>query len=478
MTALFIKILLILVVALLFGLVVFVHELGHFLAARWLGFRVTAFAIGMGPALWKRKVGHTEYRLNAVPFGGYCVLPQLDPSGMEKLQGEHGAGEKPSGDPLPDIAPWRRIIVSLAGPAGNVVLALLAAWLIYAFAPAAATGALDTRIGHVDEASAAWDAGLREGQSVVRVGRRPVRTWYDFKIESHLAANAGERVALTLEDADGAELTAEVPLVEKNGLRVIEGLEPFDPCRITDMEVESPALRAGMKLGDRVLAVNGRTVWSGAKFSKAVAENGEAPLTLTVLRDGGELTLDVTPVFDPELKRARIGVAFQVSEWTPPWMRHRDPGAQVMWDAGSVYRALNGLVAQKAPGESRRVATSIGGPVALLGMLWMSVNAGVWICLGMVRLICVNLAIINLLPFPVLDGGHILFALWEIITRRKPHPKVVGALVNVFAVLLIGLMLLLVTKDLWGIGEKALRKKEPADTPQNQPETPDPSETP
>ena len=118
---------------------------------------------------------------------------------------------------------------------------------------------------------------------------------------------------------------------------------------------------------------------------------------------------------------------------------------------GVLSRALDGLATK---GETQNVATSIGGPVALLNMLWMSVNAGLWICLGMVRMICVNLAIINLLPFPVLDGGHILFALWEIITRRKPHPKVVSALVNFFAVLLISLMLLLVFKDVWGLGGK------------------------
>ena len=449
------------IVALLFGLVVFVHELGHFLAARWLGFQVQAFAIGFGPALLKWKRGETEYRINIIPLGGYCALPQLDPSGMEKMQGEHGDEEKTE-KPLQDIAAWKRIVVALAGPAGNILLALFVAWLIYAFAPTKATGALGTEIAHVEETTEAWEAGLREGQTVVQVGKRPVKTWYDFKIESHLAANVGELIALTVKEADGTERILEVPLIEEEGLRYVEGVYPvgLTRCEITSIEVDGPADKAGIMLKDQVVSINEKLVWSSQSFIDTIAKNSGVPVRVTVLRNEQKVDLEITPEFDAEMKRARIGVSLQGALWTPPWMRHRVPKDQVLWDAGSVYRALDGLVAPKVQGESGRVAKSIGGPVTLLEMLWMSVNAGFWICLGMVRLICVNLAVINLLPFPVLDGGHICFALWEIITRRKPNAKVVGVLVNIFAFLLIGLMLTLVFKDFWGIGKRALKNKD------------------
>jgi len=459
MTALLIKLLLILVVALLFGLVVFVHELGHFLAARWLGFRITAFAIGFGPALWKKKVGHTEYRLNAIPFGGYCAVPQLDPTGMEKLQGSHNGNPNTEGgrprepqEALPEMPPWKRILVALGGPAGNVVLAILAAWLIYTFAPPKATGALGTRIGHVDETSAAWQAGLREGQTLLKLGNRQLRTWNDFMQEATLTGNAGDLVTLTVETPDGETLTAQVPLAAKEKFSYVEGLTPSYPFHIAKVFTNTPAERAGVMAKDVVLAVNGKTTWSEKSFIKNIERNGEAPLALAVSRAGVEVTLEMTPEYDAEAGRAMIGVSMEpVAEVPLAWMTYRDPGKQLMWDAGSVKRMLGGLTSKKKV-ERGRAVDNIGGPLYILKMFWFSAGMGLWVSLGFIRLICVNLAVINLLPFPVLDGGHICFALWEIITRRKPSQKVVSALVNFFAIMLIGLMLAMIGWDSWRMG--------------------------
>jgi len=443
-----------LVVFLLFGVVVFAHELGHYLAARWLGFHVEAFAIGFGPAIWKRKIGQTWYRLNWIPFGGYCALPQLDPSGMEKIQGS-GEGENANDAPqnLPDMAPWRRIVVAIAGPAGNVALAVLAAVAIWLFAPPSAISTIGTQIGYVDKASDAWAAGLREGQTLLKVGGSPVRTWDDFLIKAHIAADAGELVALTVGEEDGATRVLEAPLTQFDEIRIVKGVAPNMKFSIAEVEPGGPADLAGVKEGDRVLMLNDKAVLGDFHFIGAVAKNGEKPLVLTLLRGGREVAAEMTPVFDPALERARIGVKLDASG-TAMWMKYRDPCEQLESDAGSVFLVLKALTAPKAKGDRKRVAGSLGGPPAILNMFWVAVLEGFWACLGFVRLICVNLAIINLLPIPVLDGGHVCFALWEVVTRRKPHPKVVAALVNTFAVLLIAAMLFLTFRDTWKLWVK------------------------
>ena len=175
-------------VLLLFGLAIFIHEFGHFLAARWMGLQVDAFAIGFGPALWKRTVNGVEYKIGCIPFGGYVALPQLDPSGMEKVQGGNGEASR---DDLPDIAAWRRIVVAVAGPFGNMVLAVALA-LCIAWMPGVRTGALDTRIGLVEEGTAAWEAGLRTGDRIESVNGHKVSTWTDMEVEWQLAGGSGE----------------------------------------------------------------------------------------------------------------------------------------------------------------------------------------------------------------------------------------------------------------------------------------------
>lgn len=444
-----------LVVAFLFGLVVFVHELGHFLVARLLGFHATTFAIGFGPALWKRTIGGTEYRVNALPLGGYVALPQLDPSGMEHLQGEHGEGDTVTKEPLPDMPPWKRILVSLAGPFGNILLAVIAAWAIYLFAPPGSTGAFDTKIGYVDQDSDAWQAGLRPGQTILRVNDKPIKNWNDFILETHLTVNPGG-VPVTIADPGSTNRTLTVATTQMDNLHLVAGVAPQDTSFIGGVETNSPAALAGLLPGDQLLTLNGEPIHSSVAFSKNIIDNGDTPVILTILRGRDPVTVSLSPAYDETLQRHRIGIIFRPDVRPQGWMQYHDPWQQLSYDAGLVFRTLRPLVAPKAPGETGRVAKSIGGPLALLYMLWHSVLAGVWSCLGLVRMICINLAIINLLPLPVLDGGHIVFALWEMITRKKVHPRVLTILVNVFAVLLIGLMLLLTGRDSWSFFLKKL----------------------
>jgi regulator of sigma E protease len=443
------------VVALLFGLAIFIHEFGHFLSAKLLGFRVDAFAIGFGPALWKRRVGQTDYRINVFPVGGYVALPQLDPSGMEAIQGGDGA----AAETLPAAAPWKRIIVSVAGPAGNVLLAIALAWVIW-FAPGSVTGVVTTRIGTVDPGTPAWAAGLRQGDVIERVGGQRVTTWSDFVVECHLVGNLERGVELTVRAAaDGAVRNVSVAVTNLSpDVRGIAGVYWDGKCQIQEVLADSPAQAAGLLVKDVVTTLDGNPVHNSSDFVTRMGAAGARPVQLGVMRRGRELTLTVTPALNAA-GVSLIGVSVDNAAEAAMWMQYRAPWRQIRSDAMQVVRVLKALIAPKADGERKRVAGAIGGPVIIMAMMWRVVQESMISSMGFLRMICINLAIINLLPLPVLDGGHIVFSLWEMITRRKPHPRVMSALVTVFAVLLIGLMALLVFRDVRRISRNAQQER-------------------
>ena len=200
-----------------FSLTILIHEGGHFLAAKALGLRADVFSLGFGPVLWKRRWRGTEYRLSAVPFGGYVALPQLDPAGMEGIQGgkkKDGATADPAkapekkefATPLPPAAWWKRVLVAVAGPLGNVVFAVLLSFVVWALPPPVPLplqfgGAV---VGAVEKDSDADAAGLRAGDRILAVAGKPVASWDEFVTEAHLVAES-DRIALSVSNLyDGA----------------------------------------------------------------------------------------------------------------------------------------------------------------------------------------------------------------------------------------------------------------------------------
>lgn len=374
------------------------------------------------------------------------ALPQLDPSGMESVQGEQAAQASPRD--LPDAAPWKRIVVAVAGPFGNVVLAIILAYVIF-FAPGVKTGILDTRIGWVDDESEAWQAGLRPGDRIQTVNGTKIGNWADLQIEYQLAGESGRASIGVLQS--GAVRTFDLALQTNNLLkfRQLDGVYPQMACVLLSVTNGSPAELSGLKVGDEVQKVNGVAVLGEAHFLSLMKKQKGEPIALSVKRGQESLDFKVTPRYNDEFKRFLIGVVpSDRSEDVKPWMMYRNPWRQLKWDSLSVVRVLRALITPKSQGERRAVAKNVGGPVAIVMGLYHTVKGNMMDALGFLRMICVNLAILNLLPLPVLDGGHVVFALYEVCTRRKPHPKVVLVLVNACAVLLIGLMALLVYRDI------------------------------
>ena len=432
-------------VALLFSLAIFIHEFGHFLAARWLGLQVDAFAIGFGPAIWKRTVDGIEYKIGCIPFGGYVALPQLDPSGMEKVQGENHSDKNEQPRDLPDIAACKRIIVAFSGPFGNMVLAVILAYIIFAV-PGVKTGVVNTRIGSVEEESDAWKKGLRAGDLILTVNGKGVSTWTDLQVENQLAGESGRAVFGIQRGEDRRELELTFQTNNVIGLRMLEGVYPEMLCIVSSVVPGSPAEISGLRTNDVIQAVGDVPVRGAYHFSLLIKQHGGVPALLSIKRGTSKMRISVTPRYDEKEARHLIGVSPRDGlERVKGWMMYRDPWQQLKWDSMSVVRVLQALV---TPKEFKAVAKNVGGPVAIVMGLYDTVRGDLMDGFGFLRMICVNLAILNLLPLPVLDGGHILFALFEIITRRKPHPKVVAVLVNTCAVLLIGLMALLVYSDI------------------------------
>ena len=361
----------------LFSFAIFIHEFGHFLAARWRGLRVEAFSIGFGPVLWKRKVDGVEWRLSAIPFGGYVAIPDVDPEGTAEVQGSGGSAEKEPAEPAGKAAtPLDAIIVAVAGPLGNVVLAVVLAFLLAAV-PGAKFGETPPVIGSVMEDGPAQVAGMKAGDRIVSIAGVPVRTWTEMQTEVQISG--GNPTAFVV--ARGAD---EVTLT----------LKPE------------------------------RDEASGAYFIKAVSTTN--------------------------LVRAAA------------WMPSRNPLKQLRWDVMNIVRILKALV---TPKEAKAAAQALGGPVMIAEGLYRQVRNDVWDAFGFLRFLCVNLAILNLLPIPVLDGSIVLFAFLELVTRRKLSRRFIDLLSRGFMYLLIAAMLFLVYRDSirsWRVHHEAAASAEEA----------------
>lgn len=350
---------------LLFSFAIFIHEFGHFVAARKRGLKVDAFSIGFGPVLWKKTFDGVEWRISAVPFGGYVAIPDVDPEGTAKAQGSDASssGQKKA-------TAMDQIIVAAAGPLGNVVLAVVIA-VALALIPGARFGEMPAVIGEVPAEGPAYAAGMKSGDKVVSVGGVPVRTWSEMQTEVQISG--GKPTVFAVERyADASAALAGTGTPEKKELTVVPK----------------------------------RDEASGAYFIFALSTTNVAKAAA--------------------------------------WMPSRNPLKQLEWDAMSIARVLKALV---TPKESKAAAQALGGPVMIAQGLYTQVRRNVWDAFGFLRFLCINLAILNLLPIPVLDGSLIMFALYELITRRKLNEKFVNALTKGFMYLLIAAMLFLVYRD-------------------------------
>ena len=451
----------ILAMLLLFSLSIFVHELGHFLAARALGLVADVFSIGMGKALWKRKIGATTWQLGWLPFGGYVALPQMDPNSFLEGSGagvqDSGSGPSESRTPnpepsspnpapraLPRVAPWRKIVVSVAGAFGNIVCAFFLATVVWIVGKPSSLQEQNSRIGYVAPGGPAAAAGLVVGDEIVALDGAPVRNWID--IAEKAALGAADAVVLRVRSAAGEEREVALETEKASvGIRLLPGVEGMDLCWVASVYPNSGAEAAGLRPGDLLLRFAGETIFSRAHLSSLVEAAAGRPALLEFRRGEETLSATVESRYDAKLKRRLIGIGFNtIGDLDFETRAHPTPWAQVRGHAASIFSFLRALV---TPATSGAAAGAVGGPVLILLMLWLMLKSSFILAVWFTGFLNVNLAIFNLLPVPVLDGGHVVMNLWEMVFRRPAPPKLVNVLVNLFAVLFIALFLLLTFRD-------------------------------
>jgi regulator of sigma E protease len=431
------------------GVLVAFHELGHFLAARWVGVRVLKFSLGFGPKLFGRKMGETEYLVSAIPLGGYV-----------KLFGEDETEATTQEDRARSFAHkglWSKVLIVAAGPGFNFILAyfIFAGWL--------ATGAplfvptfqdLTPDIEAMVPGSPADTAGIRVGDHVSRVNGQDISTrneLFDAVAKSNgqpltLEIKRGEQIktlSVTPTKAPGPQASAQEP-----GYYL--GVEETPPL-VTSVVQSSPAAKAGLQAGDHVVNIDGQTIHTWSQMTGIVKESPNHPLQMEVLREGHRVSLTVTPTAEKatvngqSVEVGKIGISGPgrsiMRSSTPLLSLYDGLGATWGWTELTVvglYKMIVGDISSK----------NIGGPLTIANISGEAAAQGASSVVFLIAILSINLGVLNLLPIPILDGGHLLFFLIEGILRKPLGERQRELAQQAGLVLLVGVMIFAFWNDL------------------------------
>lgn len=444
---------LLIIVILVFNIIIFVHELGHFLAARWRGLQVDRFQIWFGKPIWSKTVNGVQYGLGWIPAGGFVALPQMAP--MESIEG----GEKPK-NPLPPVKPIDKIIVAFAGPLFSMLLALASAAIVWKvgkpkdFMP-------NQTIGEVQPGGPADKAGIRPGDRILEINGKKVNGFagsLDSIFESIVLSTGPEIRFLVEREGEPAPLsmtsTFETPPTkwwQRRALRRV-GIGPLtEQIYVAAVMPGSPAARAGLRNGDILVSLDGQTFLQSEKAVEYIRSKGTDPIELIYERGSEKKTIQMAAVvpLQPEGSHALLGVSLAETPFHDVRIVHPSPTSQVYDSLRMMWTTVAGLL---TPSSSIGV-DHLSGPVGIGTVMFdfLKMENGLQRILAFMVLFNVNLAILNMLPLPVLDGGHIVLAAGESLAGRPIRAKPLEIIQTAFAVLLISLMLFVTSKD---IGDK------------------------
>jgi regulator of sigma E protease len=427
------------------GPLIIFHELGHYAVARLCGVKVLRFSVGMGKIVWSRRFGAdgTEWAISILPLGGYVkMLDARDPDAPAMNEADLKREFTRQGV-------WRRIAIVAAGPIANFLLAIV----VFTGLSMAGTTEPSTRLRATAEKTAAWQAGLRGGEKVLAVNGKPVASWPELRWELVQAIVDKHDARLDVVQPQGGQFGAILPAralagmdVESDVLSTL-GIEMARPKPVLDQLLAGgPGAKGGLKVGDLVTAIDGKPIADGIALIEAIRGAGGRTLAVSVLREGAQRELSVTPEFDPARKTWVIKAVPRLA----PEMVNVSYGpfeafgkaVAKTWDTSvlsvkMIGKMITGEVSWK----------NVTGPITIADYAGQTARMGAQVYLGFIAFISISLGVMNLLPIPVLDGGLLLYYSLEVLTGR-PLPERVGAFAQRAGLgLLVMLMALAVFND-------------------------------
>ncbi len=438
------------------GILVSIHEFGHFWVARRCGVKVLRFSVGFGKSLWSRTDRHgTEYTVAVIPLGGYVKM-------LDEREGPVPSGEEHlSFNSKPVLS---RIAIVAAGPVANFLLAIFALWLMYMVG----VRTLMPQVGEVVPESPAAVAGLLPGDEIVAVNGTQTPGWQAVNME--LLAYLGESRSLSFSVRSGEPGEVTEGAVRDKNIQVVDwlvseeqpnpirslGIIPYSPeipAVIGQLSPDGAAARDGVKSGDRVLAVGNEDIADWMHFVAIIRDNPGKPLQLLIERGGNTENIQLTPGSRSAegMTAGYIGAGVMQVAWPEGMIRHLQygpvesiaKGAQATWSLTtmtleSLWKMVVGLVSVK----------NLSGPITIAKVAGASLESGLENFLYFLAMLSVSLGVLNLLPIPVLDGGHLLFYLVEMIRGKPLSEKIQTLGLKVGVTLVVGVMMLAMYNDL------------------------------
>lgn len=418
----------ILVALLALNVLILVHELGHFIVGKRRGMKIEIFSIGMGPKVFGVKRGETEYRLSWFLFGGYV-----------KFVGDEVEEDKePVKTPgsFYGTSPLSRILVCAAGGFCNIVFAGVLYTVISFNGMPVPEHTQQAIVGKILEDSTAQEMGLKPGDRLVEINGQKIDKWED--IITAVAFSNKDDVIVTIERDNGLiSKTTMLKVNPKLGIRML-GVMSREFVLVGDVMPDSPAQKAGLLKGDEIVGVNGEEVFMVMQLVETIRENLGKEVKIDIIREGKEHEILVVP-------EVLAGNEYPAIGFVPTYKYttiYPSPWYQFKRDIVRLGKTLRGLFTRRIP------VKALAGPVGIIGIIGMSAQLGWSPFLAIVALISLNLGIVNLLPIPVLDGGHILFTLIEAIRKKPVSFKVITRIQNAFVYLLIALALYVSYNDI------------------------------